>query len=629
MVIFGQPARRLALLAVASAGALAGLLLLALAIAPALVPQAEIRRAATDALAASTGRPVRVRGESHFSLLPLPRIVLGRVELEMPGDMALEAERVTASLHLLPMLMGRADVASVTLQRPILTMAGAVGVPHLSLAPFLAGPDTPTLRVTDGTIAWRDHDGLTQELISGIDARLEHASGRKGIDASADFSWRETMVSSRLVIANAKAFLDGTEADTRLDVSSDGSWLKFRGVAAAGENPKAAGEVSLESPDLRSLLQWVGQPVVTSGGFGRFSFSSQLSAHARQISLTPARLEMDGNRSEGGLTVKLDAPRPLVEGTFAAESLNVTPYGRLSLTTGGGHDWDHQHLDVSPLRKLDLDLRMSASRIRADESVFERVASTVVVRDGRLDMSIGEAIAWGGLLRATLSLTPAADGVAMKLQMAAANVALDRALGDIADMRRLEGNGTLEANLEGQGHSVYGIAQSLSGDVTLTGKSGAIVGLDVAQALRNIEQRPLSGGGDLRGGRTSFTDLKAKAQIANGLATLDGATVEGKLMKLALGGSVSVVHRSLDLKGDASLVSGSGSTAFDLPFIVQGAWDNAYVMPDAQSLIRRSGAAQPLLEAVRNRGGDAAVRTMIEQLAKPSPLLPAGNKTSN
>ena len=77
-------------------------------------------------------------------------------------------------------------------------------------------------------------------------------------------------------------------------------------------------------------------------------------------------------------------------------------------------------------------------------------------------------------------------------------------------------------------------------------------------------------------------------------------------------------------------MGGSGEgTKFELPFIVQGTWDNAFVMPDAQSLIRRSGAAQPLLDAVRSRGGDAAVRSVIEQISKPSPLLPTGAKTAN
>ncbi len=633
MVKIGLKARRLALAAGISAAAGVGVCLLALAIAPALVPQGEVRRAATEALAASSGRDVRIEGESRFSLVPYPRIVLQRVTLAMPGTSALESEQVVARLRLLPLLLGRADVSSVTLRRPILTMSGAVEVPHLSLAPFVRTPTAPSLRIEDGTIAWRDSGGLTQELVSGISARLDHSSGGKGLSASADFTWRDKTTSGRLTVADASAFLDGMDSDTRLDLFSDGATLKFRGVAAAGANPAAEGDIALDSPDLRSVLNWVGTTPPTSGGFGRFSFGARLSAHGREISLTPAYVEMDGNRGEGGLTLKLDGRRPSVEGTFAADAMNITPYGRKSLTGNGGRDWDHGHLDVSLLHKADLDLRLSANSIRADDSLFERVASSVVLRGGRLLASVGEAQAWGGLLRATLSVAPAeapAHGTAVRVEMDGNGVALEKALGDIADIRRLEGKGDIQASISGQGDSIYAIAQSLGGAFSVKASAGAIVGLDVAQALRHLEQRPLSGGGDVRGGRTSFTTMEAKAQIVDGKATLDTARITGRQVQLQLAGSVSVADRTLDLKGDASLVNGSGEgTKFELPFIVQGTWDNAFVMPDAQSLIRRSGAAQPLLDAVRSRGGDAAVRSVIEQISKPSPLLPTGAKTAN
>ncbi len=628
----------MALVVALSVGSLAGLCLMVLAIAPALVPQADLRRAASDALSQSSGRDVQVLGDTTLSLLPFPRVVLQKLALTAPGNATLDADVATARLRLLPLLMGRVEVASVTLNHPTLVMSGAVTVPHLSLLPFVSSPSAAALRIVNGTIAWRNQFGLTQELVSGIEARLDHASGGKGISATADFTWRDAPASGRLVIADAQNFLNGIDSDTRLDLTSNGSWVKFRGTAAAGESPAAEGEISADSPNLRGLLDWVGTPAPTTAGFGRFSFGAHLSAHAHEIALTPAYVEMDGNRSEGGLSVKLDGERPLVEGTFAADALNITPYGRVSLTGAGGHEWDHRRLDVSPLRKVDLDLRLSAGSVKAEDSLFERVASTAVLRGGRLVMAIGEAQAWGGLLRASLTLAPAevaGDGLAVRVEMEGSGVALERALSDIADVKRIDGTGTLEAALSGRGASMHAIAQSLSGVVSMTGANGSILGLDIAQALRHIEQRPLSGGGDLRGGRTPYTTLKAKARIDNGSAVLDAVSIEGKQVKLSLSGTVSVVQRDLDLKGEASLVAplATGAQAarvpFELPFIVQGPWDNAYVMPDAQSLIRRSGAAQPLLEAVRSRGGDAAVRSVIEQMAKPSPLVPTGTRAPN
>ena len=57
-----------------------------------------------------------------------------------------------------------------------------------------------------------------------------------------------------------------------------------------------------------------------------------------------------------------------------------------------------------------------------------------------------------------------------------------------------------------------------------------------------------------------------------------------------------------------------GRAPFELPFVVQGPWDDPLMLPDPEILIRRSGAAAPLLDAVRDRRAREAVRSAIERL---------------
>jgi AsmA protein len=56
--------------------------------------------------------------------------------------------------------------------------------------------------------------------------------------------------------------------------------------------------------------------------------------------------------------------------------------------------------------------------------------------------------------------------------------------------------------------------------------------------------------------------------------------------------------------------------------VVQGPWDDPIMLPDPQILIRRSGAAAPLLEAVKDRAARDAVRSAIERLTRV-PAAPA------
>ena len=117
--------------------------------------------------------------------------------------------------------------------------------------------------------------------------------------------------------------------------------------------------------------------------------------------------------------------------------------------------------------------------------------------------------------------------------------------------------------------------------------------------------------------------------FAEGIATVKDIRVEGPAARLTLTGTASVPSREYDLKGVASLVSASGSTpGFELPFVVQGPWDDPLIFPDPESLIRRSPASAPLLDAVKDRKTRDAVRSVIERFTggarQPAPDAATG-----
>ena len=71
--------------------------------------------------------------------------------------------------------------------------------------------------------------------------------------------------------------------------------------------------------------------------------------------------------------------------------------------------------------------------------------------------------------------------------------------------------------------------------------------------------------------------------------------------------------REYDMKGVASLNTTGGTPGFELPFVVQGPWDDPLIFPDPESLIRRSPASAPLLDAVKDRKTRDAVRSVLER----------------
>ena len=88
-------------------------------------------------------------------------------------------------------------------------------------------------------------------------------------------------------------------------------------------------------------------------------------------------------------------------------------------------------------------------------------------------------------------------------------------------------------------------------------------------------------------------------------------------------GTASVPSREYDLKGTASLpTAANGVAGFELPFVVQGPWDDPLIFPDPESLIRRSPASAPLLDAVKDRKTRDTVRSVLERLTGGAVKVP-------
>jgi AsmA protein len=97
---------------------------------------------------------------------------------------------------------------------------------------------------------------------------------------------------------------------------------------------------------------------------------------------------------------------------------------------------------------------------------------------------------------------------------------------------------------------------------------------------------------------------------------VETVSFDGPSVRVGMSGTASIPTRELDLKGTAGLAiaPNDGEPAFELPFVIQGGWDDPIMLPDAQTLIRRSGAAAPLRDALTNRRTRDQVRSAIEKL---------------
>jgi AsmA protein len=313
--------------------------------------------------------------------------------------------------------------------------------------------------------------------------------------------------------------------------------------------------------------------------------------------------------------ITLSTDHRTVQGTLAADVLDVTPYiSGIRLMAANERSWDQLPIALDGLSDLDLDLRLSAATVKLAKAQLGRTAVAANMRDGKLEVTIGESQAFDGIAKGSLGIASVKDGVAVTSRLQFLDVDLEKCLSQLFGVRRLEGRGNLAMNIEGSGSSVLAVTNTLNGTASLIAHDGALAGINVEQLLRRLERRPLSGNGDFRTGRTPYDQFTLNLKIAQGQVSVDDMRFNGPGVRLALDGQVSVPTRDLDLKGVATLVANEPANEFDLPFVVQGQWDDPIMLPDAQSLIRRSGAAAPLLESIKARSAGSAVRAVIDKL---------------
>ncbi|KRP93914.1 cell envelope biogenesis protein AsmA [Bradyrhizobium yuanmingense] len=591
--------------------ALLGVALIALIATSWLINRDALRKAVEAQIRDVTGLELNVAGSIEISVLPASYISFRDVGLKGGGTSApaLQVDVLTANLRLLPLLLQRFEIADLTLLRPRI---------HVSLKPDGESNWTPfiqtiartmkpgaenqvsfsEIRIQDGVLDYEDVATHATEKLEDIDLSLAWPSISRSFAATGQFDWRGERVDGSISFSDFVAALSGDRSGLKARIASAPLKLAFDGSVANRTSAMMEGTLTVDSPSLRNALRWTGQPQPGSGGFGRFVLKARANVVGASIALTNVNVELDGNAAEGVMTYANNG-RQTLQATLAADALDFTPYiSTFRLLASGARDWNRQLFDLQGLSTTDLDMRLSAAKLTVGPTRLGRTAIGANLRNGTLALSVGEAQVYGGIAKGSFGIARSDTVADIKAQFQFTDVDLQACATELFGLNKLSGRGNINVSLFASGSSPFGLVQSLDGSATVTGHNGAIAGFNAEQLLKRLERRPLSGGGNFRSGSTPYDKLTIAVKFSDGIATAEDIRIEGPAAKITLTGTASVPTREYDMKGVASLNTASG---FQLPFMVQGPWDDPLIFPDPESLIRQSPAASPFLDLLKQR----------------------------
>jgi AsmA protein len=613
-----------------------GLALIALIAMSWFINRDALRQAVEAQIRAVTGLDLVVKGKIDVSVFPASYVSFHDVGLKGGGnaDPALRVDVLTANLRLLPLLLQHFEIADVMMLRPHIHV---VRYPdgESNWTPFIEtiartmkpGADNQLsfseIRVQDGVLAYEDGANRVAEALDDIDLSLAWPSISRSFAATGQFDWRGERVDGSISVSDFVAALSGDRSGLKARIASAPLKLAFDGSVADRTSMMMEGTLTIDSPSLRNALRWAGQATPGRGGFGRFALKARANVVGASIALTNVNVELDGNIAEGVMTYANNG-RQTLQATLASDALDFTPYiSTFRLLASGARDWNRQLFDLNSLSTTDLDMRLSAARVTVGPSRLGRTALGANLRGGTLALSIAEAQMYGGIANGSFGIARSEAVADVKAEFQFTDVDLQAGASELFGINKLSGRGNLNVALTASGSSPFGLAQSLDGTATLTGHDGAINGFNVEQLLKRLERRPLSGAGNFRSGSTPYDNMTIAVKFSDGIATVNDLRIEGPATRVTLTGTASVPAREYDIKGTASLISAPNTAPeFELPFVVQGPWDDPLIFPDPESLIRRSPASAPLLDAVKDRKTRDAVRSVLERFTGSKPAAP-------
>jgi AsmA protein len=148
------------------------------------------------------------------------------------------------------------------------------------------------------------------------------------------------------------------------------------------------------------------------------------------------------------------------------------------------------------------------------------------------------------------------------------------------------------------------VKRTLNGKGEFVFQDGAIVGIDIAGMVRNIESSFTGEQNTSARPRTDFSELKVPFTLTNGLFNTTGTKLSSPLLRLSISGDAHLAKETLNFKVKPKIVgslTGQGDTVersgIMIPVVVGGTFQKPEFRPDMESII---GDLAPKKEDILN-----------------------------
>ena len=606
-------------------------------------------------IGALTGGDVKVEGIDGKLTLADGKLDLKLAEIQLLGGKARATLNADAS-GTIPTFAGTLWSSGLSLPQ-MLKLAGrndpVTGVIHSDLAFSAKGK---TVSALTGSLALNGAAGLNKGSVSGLGLaksfggdkranRIENLSVvakiaglGKPINVTGGLGWRgeRFKIEAR---ATPSALAAGAPSPVKIRVGSKRVTIGFDGKAST--SGKADGRVLIETPSVRKLAKWLGNPLPPGKGLEKFRFAGGLAFAKNTISFKKAKISLDGTDGTGSGRVALSGARPKITGKLALSVLKLDPYlsgggKKPAPSSGKQKGWSTEPIDLSGLKSADADLDLTAKGIHWDKLKIGQTKLDVKLAGGKLTVKLGKMALYRGNGSGRVIVDGSGKAGTVDATFKLAKLSAFPFLRDAADFEYIEGAANMNIALKTRGRSQRDYVSALDGNAGFDFRDGAIRGINIAKMLRSLSIQTLLGWQESKAAKTDFSVFTTKFKITDGVAKSTVFRLVGPLVRVGGGGTVHMPKQSLDWKVDPKLVAslegqrGGGKkkkakkakkdkdkkkeklAGLGVPVIIKGPWANPQIYPDIKGILSNPSAAY---EKLKGLGGGLLSGTGIDALS--------------
>ncbi|MBN1844006.1 MAG: AsmA family protein [Deltaproteobacteria bacterium] len=375
------------------------------------------------------------------------------------------------------------------------------------------------------------------------------------------------------------------------------------------ENPASSPQMNLamniESFSPRQLLEKIQKPLPfepkDSKVFNTVALALKLSGNPKDIAVSDGKLTLDDSQIAFHARAK-DFEKPDLKFDLNLDRIDLDRYlpapvkdERPPVEKGKSSGGPSKKTDYTSLRKLVLDGKIEVGELKVKDVRMQNIILKTTASNGviRLEPCVLDLYKGRMDVNGTLDVRENTPQTAMKLELNGTQVG--PLVKDLLQKEIIEGALNADVDIRLQGDQPEVIRRTLNGKGNLTFKDGAIVGIDLANLVRNIEAKLGLADKPSEKPRTDFSELFIPFSITDGLFKTDGSMLNSPLLRLVATGTADLAKETLNMKVVPKFVGtlvGQGDTkqrsGVMVPVNITGSFTQPKFQPDFKSLIGQS-----------------------------------------